>query len=35
MAVQDPEFKKVIQNLGIILTDWRELKERRAKAAKM
>ena len=35
MAVQDPEFKKVIQNRGIILTDWRELKERRAKAAKM
>jgi hypothetical protein len=27
----DPNFKKALQDQGIILTTWRELKERRAK----
>lgn len=35
MAMQDTELKKVIESRGIILTNWREIRERRAKAAKM
>ena len=29
LAMIDPEFKKFIQQEGIILTTWREVKERR------
>lgn len=32
-ALTDPEVKKLIQERGIILTTWKELKERRKKAA--
>ncbi len=31
LAMIDPAFKKALQDEGIILTTWRELKERRAK----
>ena len=31
LAMMDPEFKKFIQREGIILTTWREVKERRDK----
>ncbi len=31
LAMQDPAFKKFIQDAGIILTTWRELMERRGK----
>lgn len=31
LAMMDPLFKKALQNEGIILTTWRELKERRAR----
>ncbi len=31
LAMQDPAFKKALQEEGIILTTWRELKERRMK----
>lgn len=34
-ALTDPGVKKLIQERGIILTTWRELKERRKKAAAM
>lgn len=30
-AMQDPELKKFIEKEGIILTTWREMRERRAK----
>jgi hypothetical protein len=30
LAMMDPAFKKALQNEGIILTTWRELKQRRA-----
>jgi predicted glycoside hydrolase/deacetylase ChbG (UPF0249 family) len=33
LAMIDPAFKKALQEEGIILTTWRELKERRLKAA--
>jgi hypothetical protein len=29
MAMLDPELKKFIRDQGIIITTWRELKERR------
>ena len=32
LAMQDPAFKRALQDEGIILTTWRELKERRTKA---
>ncbi|MFN0187276.1 MAG: hypothetical protein ACKVQV_01090, partial [Bacteroidia bacterium] len=32
LAMIDPEFKRFIQQEGIILTTWREVKERRDKA---
>ncbi|MFT3747455.1 MAG: polysaccharide deacetylase family protein [Agriterribacter sp.] len=31
LAMADPEFKKALQKEGIVLTTWRELKERRDK----
>ena len=31
LAMMDPAFKKALQDEGIILTTWRELKERRMK----
>lgn len=31
LAMMDPAFRKALQNEGIILTTWRELKERRAR----
>lgn len=31
LAMMDPAFKKALQSEGIILTTWRELKERRAR----
>ncbi len=31
LAMMDPAFKKALQDEGIILTTWRELKERRAR----
>ena len=34
-ALTDPDVKKLIQERGIILTTWKELKERRKKAAAM
>jgi YdjC-like protein len=34
LAMLDPAFKKALQDEKIILTTWRELKERRAKAGK-
>jgi predicted glycoside hydrolase/deacetylase ChbG (UPF0249 family) len=34
-ALTDPRVKKLIQERGIILTTWKELKERRKKAAAM
>lgn len=34
LAVTDPEVKKVIEEEGIILSTWRELKERRDKVGK-
>lgn len=34
-ALTDPAVKKLIQDRGIILTTWKELKERRKKAAAM
>jgi chitin disaccharide deacetylase len=34
-ALTDPEVKKVIQERGIILTTWKELKERRKRAQPM
>jgi chitin disaccharide deacetylase len=34
-ALTDPRVKKLIQRRGIILTTWKELKERRKKAAPM
>jgi predicted glycoside hydrolase/deacetylase ChbG (UPF0249 family) len=34
-VLMDPDVKKLIQEHGIILTTWRELKERRQKAAPM
>jgi len=35
MALTNPRVKKKIEELGIKLTTWRELKERRKKAAPM
>lgn len=32
LAMMDPAFKKALQSEGIILTTWRELKERRSRA---
>jgi predicted glycoside hydrolase/deacetylase ChbG (UPF0249 family) len=34
LAMMDPALRKAIEQQGIILTTWRELKERREKAAK-
>ncbi len=34
-ALTDPEVKKLIQDRGIVLTTWKELSKRRAKAAPM
>jgi predicted glycoside hydrolase/deacetylase ChbG (UPF0249 family) len=34
IALTDPRVKRAIQEQGIILTTWRELKERRARAAR-
>jgi hypothetical protein len=34
LAMLDPELKKALQDEGIILTTWRELKNRRSKAGK-
>jgi len=34
-ALTDPRVKKLIQEPGIIRTTWKELKERRNKAAAM
>ena len=34
-ALTDPRVKQLIQECGIILTTWKELKERRKKAAVM
>jgi hypothetical protein len=31
LAMTDPEFKKFLENEKIVLTTWREVKERRAK----
>jgi len=31
LAMMDPAFKKALQDAGIVLTTWRELKERRDK----
>ena len=35
MAMQDIDLKRVIESRGIIMTNWKEIKERRAKAAKL
>ncbi len=35
MAMQDIELKRVIESRGIIMTNWKEIKERRAKAGKL
>jgi hypothetical protein len=34
-ALTDPRVKKLIQERGIIVTTWKDLKERRKKAAAM
>ena len=34
LAMMDPAFKKALVDEGIILTTWRELKERRLQAGK-
>jgi hypothetical protein len=34
-ALTDPDVKQLIQERGIILTTWKELKERRKKAPPM